>query len=239
MKIEEILKKLDFIEKEVDKGNLKLKKLGFWEIVNEAKINQEIAEKTAKKIAKINRKVFEKRWKWKFNPLLGIFVLLLISAITIYFYFVVVNDKFLLSLYLPIASFILSASFHTPLQYIVGRILGIKFIYIYPRGIYMFERHSKGKIKIEPALKLDYESYLKASPIKRAIMHASGATLTIVAVIYFFILSIILKAEIWSIFICGFITFAYILTDLTYSKNQAAWKRFLEEYRNSKIYKKS
>jgi len=160
MDFEEIENRLKFIEMEVSKGNLNLKKLGFWEIVEEAKRN--------KKIAEINKKVFETKWKLKFPPYQGITLLLIISALTLYFFFYSTNDPFYLSVYLPIASFILSASLHTPIQYFVGRIFGIKFIYIYSRGIYMFQRRSNSKIKIEPALKVDYESYLNASPLKRA-----------------------------------------------------------------------
>jgi len=234
MNIEEKLKE---IEKEVEKGNLKLKELNFWEIVYKAKLDRNIANMFGKKIADINKKVFEKRWKLKFKPILGVCLLLVISLITIYFYFLI-EDHFYFSLYLPIASFILSASLHVPVQYLIGRILGIKFIYIYPRGIYMFERHSKGKIKIEPALKLDLESYLKASSIKRLIFHISGPALTIIVVSYFFIISLIYNAELWSQIICGLITIVYILTDLTYSRKKAGIKHFLEEYKIYKLIKR-
>jgi hypothetical protein len=236
-KIEELIKKLEKIEEEVNKGNLKLKKLGFWDIVHEAKIDPEVAKILGKKIAEINKKVFDKKWKWKFRPILGIVLLTLISIIMIFFYFIVYSDKFLLSVYLPIASFILSASLHPITQYITGRIFGIKFLYIYPRGIYIFHRSSKGKIKIEPALKLDYYSYLNTSPMKRAIMHASGAIVTIVVVVFFFIYSILIKAEIWSIIICGILAISYILTDIFYSAKMAAWKHFLEEYKIAKMRK--
>lgn len=237
MDFEEIENRLKFIEMEISKGNLNLKKLGFWEIVEEAKRNKKIAELLGKKIAEINKKVFETKWKWKFPPYQGITLLLIISAITLYFFFYSTNDPFYLSVYLPIASFILSASLHTPIQYFVGRIFGIKFIYIYPRGIYMFQRRSNSKIKIEPALKVDYESYLNASPLKRAVMHASGATFTLIAVYFFFIYSIIAKAYIWSIAICGAIAIIYTLTDIFYSAKMAAFKRFLDEYKTHKELK--
>lgn len=230
MKIDEIEIKLKEIEEEVNKGNLKLKKLGFWEIVEEARKDKKIADMYGKKIAEINRKVFERKWKWKFPPYMGIILLLIISGFVIYLHFYLANDIYQLSIYLPIESFILSASLHTPVQYITGRLLGIKFIYIYPRGIYMFQRKSTSKIKIEPALKVDYESYLKASPIKRAIMHVSGAIFTIATVYFFFIYSIVIKAYIWSISVCGAIAIIYTLTDIFYSAKMAAFKRFFEEY---------
>jgi hypothetical protein len=74
-KIEELIKKLEKIEEEVNKGNLKLKKLGFWDILHEAKIDPEVAKILGKKIAEINKKVFDKKWKWKFRPILGIVLL--------------------------------------------------------------------------------------------------------------------------------------------------------------------
>ncbi len=230
-KLEEIGEKLEIIEKEILKGNFSLRKLGFWDIVIEAKLNDEIAKRYGKKIAEINRYVFEKKWKRRYSISFGISLLSLISIIFIALYFFVYNHIFYLSLYFPIASFVLSASLHPITQYIVGRIFGIKFIYIYLRGLYIFSRSSKGKIHIEPALKLDYESYLKVHPMKRAIMHVSGTFVTLFIVFFFFILSLTYPVELFSKISCGMIAISYLLTEMIYSPRYAAWKHFREEYR--------
>jgi len=221
--------RLRFIEEEVRRGNYALKKLGFWEIVEEAKKNREIALKYGKKIAEINRLVFEKKWKRKYNVQFGLIILFLISVFCIFSYPLTIGNKLYLSIYFPLASFILSATLHPITQYLVGRMLGIRFIYIYLRGIYIFSRNSKGKIHIEPALKLDYESYLNATPLKRAIMHVSGTFVTIAIVFFFFIESFYFELFDWSRIICGIIAISYLLTEIIYSPRYAAWKHFKEE----------
>jgi len=225
-----IEERLTQIFNEVKKGNFALRKLGFWDIVREAKRNKEIAIKYGDKISEINKYVFEKKWKWKFAPIYGISAMLVISVITILAFPYALNDRFYLSVYLPVASFILSASLHPITQYIVGRVFGIKFLYFYLRGIYIFSRTSKGKFHIEPALKLEYASYLRTNPLKRAIMHISGSIITILIVFLFFWLSLVFNVYLWSQVICGGIAISYLLTEIIYSPKYAAWKHFLEEY---------
>lgn len=232
---EEIERRLSLIEEEIKKGNYALSKLGFWEIVEELKLNEKLIEKYSKRISEINRFVFEKKWKKRYSVSFGIMLLSIISIACIAIFPFALSNTFYLSIYLPIASFILSASLHPITQYLVGKAFKINFIYIYPRGIYIFSRSSKGRIKIEPALKLDYESYLKASPLKRAIMHVSGTFVTIFIVLIFFLFSIYLDTYVWSQIICGVIFFSYLLTELIYSPKYAAWKHFKNEYRVWKI----
>jgi len=227
--------RLRFIEEEVRRGNYALKKLGFWEIVNEAKMDREIALKYGKKIAEINRFVFEKRWKRKYNVKFGLIILFLVSIFCIFLYFLATGNKLYLSIYFPIASFILSATFHPLTQFAVGRILGINFIYIYLRGIYIFSRNPKGKIHIEPALKLDYESYLNSTPLRRAMMHVSGTFVTIAIVFFFFVESFYFDLFLWSRIVCGIIAISYLLTEIIYSPRYAAWKHFKEEIKILKM----
>ena len=72
---------------------------------------------------------------------------------------------------LILASVILSASVHPLAHYAVGRLYGINFLYYFPDG----------PAKIEPTLKIDYASYLRAHPRRRAAMHLAGPVATVFA----------------------------------------------------------
>lgn len=68
-------------------------------------------------------------------------------------------------------TFILMASMHPLSHYLTGRLSGIRFTHYYLNG----------PARIEPTLRIDYFSYLKASAGRRALMHASGVIGTLAA----------------------------------------------------------
>ncbi len=72
---------------------------------------------------------------------------------------------------LYICAIILLATLHPLSHYVTGRLFGIRFTHYY----------LDGPAKIEPTLRIDYASYLRASPVKRALMHAFGVIGTVVA----------------------------------------------------------
>lgn len=67
-------------------------------------------------------------------------------------------------LMLYISAFILMAALHPLSHYVTGALFGIRFTHYYLNG----------PAKFEPTLRIDYFSYLKVSPGKRALMHVSG-----------------------------------------------------------------
>ncbi len=70
-----------------------------------------------------------------------------------------------------ISTLILMTTLHPLSHYLTGRIFGIRFTHYYLNG----------PARIEPTLRINYFSYLKASGIKRALMHASGVIGTLSA----------------------------------------------------------
>jgi len=72
---------------------------------------------------------------------------------------------------LYLSALVLMTSLHPLSHYLTGNLLGIKFTHYYLNG----------PAKIEPTLRINYSSYLKASPERRALMHASGVVGTIAA----------------------------------------------------------
>ncbi len=72
---------------------------------------------------------------------------------------------------LYLSAVILLATLHPLSHYVTGSLFNIRFTHYY----------LDGPARIEPTLRIDYASYLKASGKKRAIMHASGVAGTIIA----------------------------------------------------------
>lgn len=70
-----------------------------------------------------------------------------------------------------ISALILMTSLHPLSHYLAGNLLGIRFTHYY----------LDGPARFEPTLRIDYSSYLKASPERRALMHASGVVGTVAA----------------------------------------------------------
>ena len=72
---------------------------------------------------------------------------------------------------LYLSALILMTTLHPLAHYATGLISGIRFTHYYLNG----------PARIEPTLRIDYASYLKASGRKRALMHASGVIGTLAA----------------------------------------------------------
>lgn len=72
---------------------------------------------------------------------------------------------------LYISALILMTSLHPLSHYLTGSVLGIRFTHYY----------LDGPARIEPTLRINYSSYLKVSPERRALMHASGVVGTVAA----------------------------------------------------------
>lgn len=70
-----------------------------------------------------------------------------------------------------ISALILMTTLHPLSHFLAGSLFGIKFTHYYLNG----------PARIEPTLRINYFSYLKASGSKRAIMHASGVIGTLAA----------------------------------------------------------
>ncbi len=72
---------------------------------------------------------------------------------------------------LYLSALILMTTLHPLSHYATGSLVGIKFTHYYLNG----------PARIEPTLRIDYASYLKASGKRRALMHASGVIGTLAA----------------------------------------------------------
>ncbi len=222
---------LSTIEAKVSEGNYNLKELGFWKLVAQARRKPKLAEKFGEQIARID--IAAHKANWISVPLwLGHAVEILVTIFGTWLLYIalIYEGSSVKSAALVGAAFWLSFSLHPLTHYAVGRVLGINFKYYFLHGLYIFFR-SPGKKwwKLEPSLKVDYASYLRASPRSRAIMHASGAVVTKLTILLVLLLGIKFNVSMQGIIATAAMLALYILTDLLYSTKSADWSKVKRE----------
>jgi hypothetical protein len=112
-----------------------------------------------------------------------------------------------------------AAGLHSVAHYIVGRSVGIwftdLFVSIPPPPL--------------PGLKTDYASYLRASPIARGWMHASGAIATKLAPFIALAFAPAAHAPAWAVAILLGLGIFQIVTDVLFSTKASDWKKVRRE----------
>ena len=244
------------IEREVDAGNTDLAGLGFWRLVEQVKRDPALARHWAPVIGRIDRMAFERRVRFRVPVWLGNVLLLGATAVLIGLVPVAldlarsaVRDAFFLvtregdslvrepapalpGILVIWAGLGLSVSVHDLAHWVSGRIQGIRFIAYFVKGPPLFQ----------PGIKIDYESYLKAEPEARALMHASGALATkaapfaVFASVYFPHRAAgydLLPS--WSLWILLGFGVLQIITDILFSTKKADWKKVRRERRVARV----
>ena len=215
------------IEAAVDAGQTDLRALGFWRLLAKVKADPVLAHHWAEQAGRIDRKVFEVRALlrvpvWLGNALLLVGTLAGAVAVAIA---LTTESRGLAGLALLFAALDWSATFHAPTHWLVGRMIGIRFVaYHLPKLVPPF-----------PGLKIDYATYLRVAPEARAWMHASGAIASKIApflALAFWPASDAPGWAAWAIAGYGVLT---IGTDVFISTRTSDWKRFRREMRIARI----
>jgi hypothetical protein len=221
---------LDRIETAVDGGDTELGRLGFWRLVALIKRDDELIDRYAAQVGRIDAKAFRAGvrfrapvWVAVVLQLLGIGVAVGLVA------FVVWNagsgpgralDVELASgVGLLLAAFALAAGIHTFAHLIVGRSVGIRFTDFFfaipPPPL--------------PGLKTDYATYLRTDPSARAWMHASGALATKLAPFAILAFAPTAAAPGWSVAVLMALGIFQIATDVLFSTKRSDWKKVRRE----------
>ncbi|MCS4542165.1 MAG: hypothetical protein HY929_07610 [Euryarchaeota archaeon] len=224
------------IKQEVSKGNYSLKELGFWKVVSEVKKDLNLIEKFADQIGKIDQEVHRKRW-FAVNIWVGHLIEILGTIFGLWLIYIGLSypKEIIGGISLLVGAFTLSTTLHPLTHFVVGRLVGIQFLYYFPHGLYIFFRKQGKGLKIEPSLKLDYATYLRASPLARVVMHASGPIVTKIMPFTVAIIAIQFGASIWAITALWTLFATYIITDIFYSAKFSDWSRVLQEWRYLKL----
>ena len=138
----------------------------FLSIVNKVKKDKTNDDELLRKIENLSRKRFEEKRSLTLGLFSGNLLEIIVTIAAMVLAFRVDAD-----LMLYIVTFILMATLHPLSHYLTGRLFGIRFTHYYLNG----------PARIEPTLRINYFSYLKAKAVKRAFMHASGVIGTLAA----------------------------------------------------------
>ena len=215
------------IEAAVDEGETDLRALGFWRLLAKVKADPVLAHHWAEQAGRIDRKVFEARARlrvpvWLGNALLLVGTLAGAVAVAIA---LTTESRGLAGLALLFAALDWSATFHAPTHWLVGRMIGIRFVaYHLPKLVPPF-----------PGLKIDYATYLRVAPEARAWMHASGAIASKIAPFLALAFWPASDAPGWAAWAIAGYEVLIIGTDIFISTRTSDWKRFRREMRIARI----
>ena len=131
------------------------------------------------------------------------------------------DDELVAGLALLVAGAAWSVALHSPTHWLVGRIVGIRFI------AYFFG----GPFPPRPGVKTDYASYLRASPVARAWMHGSGAVATKLAPFLALAFWPATGAPAWAALALAALGIFQIVTDVLLSTKSSDWKKVRRELR--------
>jgi hypothetical protein len=241
------------IRAEVESGNADLKALGFWKLVGRVKRDRALIQEFADEIGAIDRLAFERRFRFRPPVWLGNLVLVLgkLAMVALFFVAMDLADPFsdfwritvpsstgeVIAFEATISPWVgwlllavaggLSVVVHDLAHWAVGRLGGIRFT------SYFLD----GPFRIQPGIKTDYATYLRATPMARAWMHAAGAVASKLAP-FVVLLGIYVKGGSsfalvpawtkWAILALGI---GQILTDVIWSTKKSDWKKFARERR--------
>lgn len=193
---------------------------GFWPAVARVKTNRELVDRYADRIAAIDASAFE-QWALFMVPV-GMGTILMLAG-TLGGLVLVGATYYLEGLWALVvfgAGLItLLTTTHGLGHLVVGRLLGIRFPFWFVRSLSM----------PQPGVKVDYSTYLRASPKRRAWMHASGAIVT--KLVPFLLLPAVIQAGLptWAVWALAGLGVVMVITDIALSTKSSDWKKYRRE----------
>ncbi|VVB85394.1 Uncharacterised protein [uncultured archaeon] len=138
----------------------------FREVIESIKIDKISDDVMLKDIEELSRKRFSDKVRFKLNVFAGNLLEAAATIAVIVLVFLINSDWMLY-----ISALALMTTLHPLSHYLTGTVSGIRFTHYYLNG----------PAKVEPTLRIDHISYLKASGNRRALMHLSGVLGTLAA----------------------------------------------------------
>lgn len=199
---------------------------GFWPAVNYLRRDAAAAAEMGERAASIDRQAFEKGVRLRLPASVGILGLSIATVFGVVAIWLSGGISALPRDLAFLAGFgALEIGTHTLAHWIVGRFIGIKFTHVFIGG----------PPPPRPGAKIDYASYLKVAPSRRALMHASGAVVT--KIIPFVLIPVGSSAGVsgWVLWILLTVGISQIATDVLFSTKSSDWKRVKRELAAAKV----
>jgi hypothetical protein len=211
------------IQAAVDEGRTDLRDLGYGRLLRQVKADPMLSAHWAEQVGRIDRKLFELRRRFRLPVWLGNLILLAGTAIGAGAIVLStrLDDEVLAGLALVASAGILAVSVHDLAHWVMGRLAGMRFL------AYFLD----GPFRVQPGLKTDYASYLRAQPGERAVMHASGAVASKVAPFVSAAFWPATEGPAWALWIVLGIGVVQIVTDVTWSTRRSDWMKAGRERR--------
>jgi len=201
---------------------------GFWKAVAGARRDRRLAAEYADRMAGIDRRAFEQGVRLRVPAALGTAILAAGTGAGVVA--IVVCDDIDSPLWKStvfLAGFgALELSTHSLAHWVVGRLMGMRFTYYFLGG----------PPPPRPGAKLDYATYLRVPPRKRAAMHASGAVVTKLIP---FALIPVARAYDLPVSVVGLLAVVgagQIVTDVLLSTKSSDWKKVKRELRAARSW---
>ncbi len=201
-------------------GKVDLASLGFWKAVAAVKKSHVLIERYSDRIGAIDRAAFERFALMKMPLQIGTVLAVAVTVVG----FVLIGiaygrDEPLDGVLLVVGFVILLVTTHGLAHLVVGRLHRIRFTHWYVGTIG----------RPQPGVKVDYASYLRVAPARRAWMHASGAIVTKIVSFALLGAAFAMDAPGWSIAILVAVGVGSIFTDVVWSTKKSDWKKFSRE----------
>lgn len=199
-----------------------LRALGLWRAVAAVKRDRVLIDRYASRIAAIDRRAFRRRVRLVFPADVGI--VLVIGGLLVDLVFLAVAAGAAhpwREVLVLVGTAGLDVATHGLAHLVVGSLVGIHFTDWFidlPK-------------KPQPGFKIDYASYLRASPRQRAWMHAAGAIATKLTPFLVIPYALAIGTETWAVLVLLALGIIQILTDVLYSVRASDWKKFRREMR--------
>jgi hypothetical protein len=221
---------LDRIGSAVDAGDTDLSRLGFWRVVAQIKRDDELIDRYAEQVGRIDAKAFRAGVRLRIPVWAGNALLLggaAVGAVAVILAVRTANAnpgqpatvELFSGLALLLAAGTWACGLESPTHWVVGRLVGIR----------LSDYFLGGPPPPRPGLKTDYATYLRASPMARAVMHASGALATKLAPFLALIFFATTDAAAWARSALWGVGVLLIVTDVFFSTKTSDWKKVRRE----------
>lgn len=222
-------------ERTIDSGDIpNLRETRFWSAVATVKRDVELTEVFADRIGAIDR-VAHASWAKLLIPLRVGTTLAVVGALVgvgIVASSIITDSALVVDPSVIPSPLVKGFAFLVGVGVIIGSTHGLGHLVVGRSADIRFTCWFIGSGRPQPGVKTDYASYLRASPISRAWMHASGAIIT--KVIPFLFLPVAIAARSipsWVPVVLVVLGVVQIITDVVWSTKASDWAKFSREMR--------